>query len=182
MMPENPTDPPLVADAPALPPLDGRWWRTLSPTPVRVHSLKGTLRIRPGAVFNDALTEAVHIPGFVEAVDLAALARSHETEHIGIIRPGELGDVLVALAACRWLRRALPHLKTVALHCNAQFHPVLCCQNEVTIEERHVPTTKLEYLAVDFTMYFEQDHKPGGARIPRLDRVLRTFGFDPPYG
>jgi hypothetical protein len=164
-----------------LPPLEGKWWRVISTTPIRIIGLGSSTRIVPGAIFNDSVSDQVRIPGVMEEANLPALARSPQTETLAILRPGELGDVLVALAACRYLRRALPHLTAVALHCHSRFHDLLQLQDEVRIEDQHVPTLKTSYVAVDFRSYFERDHKDGAARVPRLDRVLRTFGFDPPY-
>lgn len=116
----------------------------------------------------------------MEICNLAEEVRKAHVHTLGIIRQAELGDVIVALAACRYLKKALPHLQKVILFSASHFHSVLRCQNEVEIADPR-PICRHGMLIVDFNMYFEQDHKIGAAHVPRLDRVLRTFGFSPPY-
>lgn len=158
---------------------EGNWWLVKSKIPIRISGPRATQAV-PGSVVNDVVSEVprrILDPAVIEPVYLPDLIK--EVSHLAILREGELGDVIVALAACRILKRTFDNLMTVTLHCGARFHEMLMAQTEIRIEDPKLPPAVDGTLAVDFTGYLEQDHTPTGARIPRLDRIVRTFGVSP---
>lgn len=158
--------------------LEGKWWRVVAKVKTRLSAFRNQPVVMPGAVFNDKLGSPVDIPGVMERTDLPALVRSPEIKDLVIIRRGELGDVIAAMAAARTLKRALPNLRSVILVADSRFHEFLRCQSEVEISERPDHFKDPDTLVVDFTSYFEIDHSDEGVHVSRVDRVLWTFGVE----
>jgi hypothetical protein len=83
--------------------LEGNWWRVVAKVKTRLSAFRNQPVVMPGAVFNDKLGSPVDLPEVMERVNLPALVRSPEIKDLVIIRRGELGDVIAAMAAARTL-------------------------------------------------------------------------------
>jgi len=165
--------------------LEGVWMEVVARTQVRISCPGGPAAFGPGQIFNSAAINTRKsvslvgpMAGVVEAIDLKKAVR--QAKVLSIVRPGELGDVLVALTACRMIKRAMPDLQ-VQLMTHTRFHPAIQGQHEVSIHPHSIgKRSTSERLVVDFTGYFEVDHEPGAAHVPRLCRVLWPLGFGVP--
>ncbi len=117
------------------------------------------------------------VPHDARFLDPAVELRNKKYTGFSILRHCELGDVIVALAALRLMRR-LPdfgHIRTWILHTFDHFHPILRCQNEVMVMAPVLPKHE-DHLCFDFNNYFELDHLRTSAKVSRVDRVIWTFG------
>lgn len=158
--------------------LEGTWWRIVAKVRTRLSAFRNQPVVMPGAVFNDKLGSPINNPEVMVPCNLAELVRSPEVKELVIIRRGELGDVIAAMAAARMLRKALTNLRSVVLVADSRFHEMLRCQTDIEVSERADHFKDADTLVVDFTSYFEIDHSDKGIRVSRVDRVLWTFGVE----
>lgn len=156
---------------------EGHWLRSQHRVPVTVYgSLGQPIEILPGAVANSALVKSM--PPRMEAFDPAEVIASSTLKRIVIVRPGELGDLIVTAGAIRVLRKFFKHLSYI-----------VCVNPRYSVMEALFPDigwrpgtpTFLKNddttMSLDMTGFYELDHSSGGVRVNRVERFLSVFGI-----
>lgn len=160
-------------------PLEGEWRRVIPKVHVYSHG-SNSIECQGGTVINTKVTRSRRDP-FTEDIDLPSLIRGSTLRSLDVMRESALGDVIVALACLRVIKRKFPHLK-VNLWTRDTWHELLKLQDDVGIGNGR---TRLrdgergeERLILDFNAFYELDHQGDGIKISRVDRTLGCFDLE----
>lgn len=158
--------------------LEGEWRRVVPKTLVYSNGSM-SVECTGGILFNTKIVKLAHDPASTEKVDPVVALRDPRVRRFELIRDSALGDVIVATACLRAIKKVFPHLM-VSLYTRDAWAPLLQLQSDVNISSGR-PRIKGEYsdhLILNFDSFYEIDHLPEGVKVSRVDRTMGTFDLE----